>query len=226
MFTKKLTLSLLLLLAVTSVGAAPTIAFESRLAFVQAASSQLHLENWTSYPPETLLEGKMIRGVTYDSTSAEQLVVGSPHGAGWVIGYSRGGGRYASFSFETITFTFSDPVTAFGIALSQGNSSGANSYSGKSEWEISIDSGAFVYTSTATYSQSDFTGEAYLGLVNLAPVSSFAVTRLSSDANIVWDVRDISWMSASAVSEPTSMLLLLAGVAPIALGSLRRRTET
>lgn len=213
-----------LLLAVSSVDAAPTIIFSSKAAFAQAAGTQLQSEDWTTYPPGTLLDGRTIRGVTYDSTSSEELVVGSSHGAGWLIGYARGDGRYASFSSETITFVFGDPVSAFGISLSQGNSSGPNSYNGSSEWQISIDSGLDVYTSVATYSQTDFTGEAYLGLLNLTPSTSFAITRLRSDANIVWDIRDIAWIPTVDVPEPSVPLLVTTGIALIAVTRRRKCT--
>jgi len=211
-----------LLIALTPAGATTVNVFNSKNSFLQAVGSNLQLENWGSYTPETVLENKTIRGVTYDSTSSDALVVGSPHGASWIIGYSRGAGRYASFSYETITFSFNEPVSAFGIALSQGNSSGSNSYNGSSEWQINIDSGLSIYTSTARYSKSDFTGEAYFGLLNLSPATSFAITRLSSDANIVWDIREIAWSYASAVPEPSGAILGAAGLALLVL--VRSRT--
>ncbi len=201
------------LLAIKPIGALASTVFESKSEFAQVAGSELKIEDWSSYQPETLLDGQTIRGVKYNSTSTEQLVVGSRHGAGWLIGYSRAGGRYASFSSETITFSFSQPVVAFGVSLSQGNSSGLNSYEGSSEWRISVDSGSFDYTSVANYSKSDFTGESYLGLLDLPPSSSFAITRLRSDANIVWDIRDISWKSVSAVPLPSSSLISITGTA-------------
>ncbi len=220
----KFSLSIFLLLAFAPVvGAATVDVFETRAAFTQSAGNQLNFEDWTSYQPGTLLDGMTIHGINYNSSSSAQLVVGSRHGAGWLLGYSREGGRYASFSFETITFAFSEPVVAFGIALSQGNSSGSNSYEGTSEWLISIDSGSFAYTSLATYSQSDFTGEAYLGLLGFPSATSFAVTRLRSDANIVWDIRDISWIPVSDVPLPTSALLGITGSIFIALVGRRKQ---
>lgn len=214
-----------LLLAVSSVGATPTTIFTSKSAFALAAGNQLQIEDWTIYQPNTVLDRRTIRGVTYDSSSSEELVVGSPHGPGWLIGYARSDGRYASFSSETITFVFSEPVSAFGISLSQGNSSASNSYNGSSEWQISINSARDIYKSVATYSQSDFSGEAYLGLLNLIPSTSFAITRLRSDANIVWDIRDIAWTSSIAVPEPSGSLLVVSGLALVALTRQRKRTE-
>lgn len=205
------------------VDAAPITTFTSSSEFSQASGPELQFEDWTSYQQDTLLEGKTIDGITYDSTSSEDLVVGSPHGAGWLLGYSRGDGRYASFSFETLTFSFSEPVVAFGISLSQGNSSRSNSYDGSSEWLVSVDSTSETFTSIATYSQSDFTGEAFLGLLNLNPSTSLTVSRVRSDANIVWNVRDISWSSSTPVTvpEPPVALLLITGIVYLALS--RRR---
>jgi hypothetical protein len=225
-FNVKRSLSILLLLAFAPVvGANTANVFASRVAFTQSAGDELKFEDWTSYKPGTLLDGVTIRGVNYHSSSSEQLVVGSRHGANWLLGYLRESGRYASFSSETITFAFSDPVVAFGIALSQGNSSGSNSYDGTSEWLINIDSGSLIYTSIATYSQSDFTGEAYLGLLGLPPATSFAVTRLRSNANIVWDIRDISWIPVSDVPLPSAALLGITSLVFLAMVGRRKKTR-
>ena len=187
---------------------------DSRPAFVAVAGPQIQVEDWTTYPPETLLDGQTIRGVTYSSTSSELLVVGSPHGPGWILGYSRGAGSYASFSFETISFTFSEPIYAFGIALSQGNSSGNTSYSGSSKWNTVVDQDLPGYQSIATYTATDFTGETYLGLTSLSGATTFSITRVRSDANIVWDIREIAWVSA--VPEPSTGALILLGILALA----------
>lgn len=214
----------------TAIAAIPMLASasvqvtDSRVAFVASTGPQLEVEDWTSYVPETLLDGQTVRGVTYASTSAELLVVGAPHGASWILGYSRGGGRYASFSFETITFQFTQPVSAFGIALSQGNRSGGTSYDGSSQWQAVVDGGVPGYLSLAEYSVADFTGEAYLGLTGLANAMTVSVTRMRSDANIVWDIREISWVST--VPEPWSAMLALAGLALVAHRTSRHTAET
>lgn len=196
---------------------------DSRVAFVSSAGPKLEIEDWTSYAPETLLDGQTVRGVTYDSTSQELLVVGAPHGAGWILGYSRGSGRYASFSFETITFHFSQPIAAFGIALSQGNRSGGTSYNGSSQWLTVLDGGMPGFLSLAEYSAADFTGETYLGLTGLTNATEVTVTRLRSDANIVWDIREIAWVSA--VPEPWSAMLAVAGLALVVHRSSRRAVK-
>jgi hypothetical protein len=216
----------LTVIAFTSVATSAAVQVtDSRPAFVAASGPQLQVEDWTTHLPETLLDGQTLRGVTYSSTSSELLVVGTPHGPGWILGYSRGAGRYASFSFETISFAFSEPVYAFGIALSQGNSSGSTNYNGSSEWRTVVDQDLPGYQSVAAYTTTDFTGETYLGLTGFSGATTFSITRLRSDANIVWDIREIAWVSA--VPEPSTGALALLGVLALACKNkaMRRRAE-
>jgi hypothetical protein len=221
---KYTTVLLLSIFSVSSIAASSTTIFTTRQEFTTAAGTQLQVEDWSTYQPDTILEGITLRGVTYHSTSSELLLIGAPSGPNWLFGYARGGGQYASLSNETISFSFSEPVIAIGIALSQGNSSGSNSYTGSSEWQVGVDSGLGSYKSVATYTSSDFTGEAYLGILDISPSTTFSVTRLRSDANVVWDIRDIAWISVSAEPELSAALFGISGLVLIYFCKRRRKS--
>jgi hypothetical protein len=100
---------------------ASVVEYDSKSAFVASVGGYLVTQDWSTYPANTLLDGQLVDGITYNSTSSEALVVGSPHGGSWLLGYQRPDSHYASFSIETISFEFSGVIDAFGISLSQGN---------------------------------------------------------------------------------------------------------
>ena len=183
-------------------------------------SSRIIIENWSSFPVNTVLEGQIINGISYNSSSSNSpLLVGSPHGASWLLGYlSEDGVGYRSFSTETLTFNFSPGINFFGVSLSQGNQSGNSSYDGFSVWDISLDD-QYVATARADYGFNDFTGEAFLGLSNLNSVNKVDIRRMFSTANIVWDIRDISYLPASEVPLPAGIYLFLSGL--VGLGLMR-----
>ena len=166
--------------------------YTSKFSFIHNAADSLTVQDWTSYPVGTILDGQTVDGIFYTSTSPETLVVGSSHGPGWILGYARENNRYASFSSESIIFSFSTSINSFGINLSQGNSSGGTSYTGSTTWIVTVD-GVDQYTVVANYDESDFTGEAFIGLDNLQGASQVQIHRQSSTANIVWDIREIQY---------------------------------
>ena len=68
---------------------ASIVEYESKSAFVAAVGDELVTQDWSTYPTNTLLDGQLVDGITYNSTSSENLVVGSSHGGGWLLGYQR-----------------------------------------------------------------------------------------------------------------------------------------
>lgn len=109
---------------------ASVVEYDSKSAFVAAVGEELVTQNWSAYAANTLLDGQLIDGITYNSSSSEDLVVGSPHGSSWLLGYQRSDDHYASFSLETISFEFTDAIDSFGISLSQGNRNQGEGYAG------------------------------------------------------------------------------------------------
>jgi hypothetical protein len=193
---------------------ASVIAYNSKSLFIETVGEPLVTQDWSTYDADTLLDGQLLDAITYNSTSTEQLVVGRPHGANWILGYKRPTG-YASFSTETISFEFEDAIEVFGISLSQGNRNQGDNYAGLSLWSIVID-GRVEFTSRADYDPSDFTGEAYLGLDGLNGASRIDVHRISSSAPIVWDIREISYRTPSPVPLPAAAWLFISAIAGLA----------
>jgi hypothetical protein len=190
---------------------ASVVEYDSKSAFVASVGGYLVTQDWSTYPANTLLDGQLVDGITYNSTSSEALVVGSPHGGSWLLGYQRPDSHYASFSIETISFEFSGVIDAFGISLSQGNRNQGEGYAGSTIWSVVVD-GAAEYFSRADYGLSDFTGEAFLGLDGLNGASRVDVRRVSSTANIVWNIRDISYVTTSVVPIPPALWLFGSGL--------------
>jgi hypothetical protein len=213
-----------ILLCISTTAFASIITYDSKATLVDAVGSSLVTQDWSSYAANTLLDNRVVDGIEYQSTSGESLVVGSPHGASWLLGYSREDNRYASFSSETISFTFEDNVKAFGIALSQGNSSQSDSYTGYSLWSITVND-LYSYSARANYVQGDFSGETFIGINGLESAKHFDITRMYSTAPIVWDIREIDYSSAAPVPEPGTIALLGLGMAGLAMYGKRRRTN-
>jgi hypothetical protein len=201
---------------------ASVVEYDSNSAFVASVGGYLVTQDWSTYPANTLLDGQLVDGITYNSTSYQDLVVaGYRHGASWLLGYQRPDNKYASFSRETISFEFSETIDAFGISLSQGNQSQDLSYDGYTLWSIIVD-GTTEYISRADYGLSDFTGEAYLGLDGINAASRIDVRRISSTANIVWDIRDISYVTTSTIPIPPAVWLFSFGLLGL-IGIARRK---
>ena len=200
---------------------ADVIEYDSKPEFVTTVGDQLVTQDWSTYPANTLLDGQLVDGITYNSTSSEDLVVGSPHGGSWLLGYQRPDNHYASFSSETISFEFSETIDAFGISLSQGNRNQGEGYAGFTLWSIVLD-GTTEYFSRADYGLSDFTGEAFLGLDRINGITRVDVRRISSIANIVWNIRDISFVNSSVVPLPAAASLFGSGLLGL-IGMARRK---
>ncbi|MCR9278990.1 MAG: hypothetical protein NXH85_13545 [Pseudomonadaceae bacterium] len=197
-----------LLLNVGSIATAALITFDDRATFTEALGDSLQVQDWSDFPAGTVLEGAPVDGITYSSTSSEALVVGSLRGANWRIGYDRGNGRYSSFSNQILTFAFDEPLDYFAVALSQGNQNQGVRGEGSSTWRITT--GDESFESTAIYTLDDFSGESFFGVSGLSGASFVDVQRVSSDSNIVWNVREMLYGVGSnyAVPEPPPWALL------------------
>lgn len=194
---------------------ATIIAYDSKQTFIDATGDQLITQDWSSYEINTSLDGQLLDDIKYSSTSSEELVVGSPHGANWLLGYQRASDRYASFSGETISFEFLNEIDVFGISLSQGNQNQGERNIGSTVWSVVLDEET-EYFSRVDYDLSDFSGEAFLGLNGLNGVSRIDVRRISSAANITWNMREIYFENSSSVPvpvpEPASLWLFGSGL--------------
>jgi len=202
---------------------ASVVEYESRSEFFDSIGAPLVTQDWSTYAVNTLLDGQLVDGIKYNSTSYEALVVGSSHGGGWRLGYQRPDNHYASFSSEIISFEFSEAIDVFSISLSQGNQNQGNRYVGYSVWSIVVD-GAMEFFSRADYDLSNFSGEAFLGLDGINGASRIDVHRIFSSSPIVWNIRDISYLTSSSVPIPASLWLFGSGL--LGLIGIARRKKT
>lgn len=56
------------------------VEYESKSAFVAAVGEHVFTQDLSTYAANTLLDGQLVDGITYNSTSSEDLVVESAHG--------------------------------------------------------------------------------------------------------------------------------------------------
>lgn len=199
------------LLVITSASAKGQVIHDSYLDLYAAVGDRLEFEDWRSYPTDTLLGGGLVNGIFYEPYG---LVVGSSHGGGWLLGFAAGDGRYRSFSSQTISFTFSDSIDAFGISLSQGNSNGGVREVGYSLWSITVD-GTDDYIARADFDLDDSHGETYLGIEGLGSANFVQVKRIFSTRCFDWNIKDIAYASRPSVERLLERLLEAAkGVGP------------
>ncbi|MGV7235579.1 MAG: VPLPA-CTERM sorting domain-containing protein [Nitrosomonadaceae bacterium] len=201
---------------------ASVVEYESKSAFAAAVGGDLVTQDWSTYPANTLLDGQTLDGIKYNSTNPKELVVGSSHGGGWLLGYNGSDNRYSSFGFETISFEFEEIIDVFGISLSQGNQNQGNRYVGYALWSILVD-GTTEFFSRADYGLSDRSGEAFLGLDGLNGASRIDVRRIFNTNNIVWNIRDISYVTAIPI--PAAAWLFGSGLLGL-IGIARRKKST
>jgi hypothetical protein len=121
-----------------------------------------------------------------------------------------GGSQWLGFAEGTATFSFASPITAFGM------------------WITGVQT---VFTSSFTLTFNDGTaqslnlpinvngGTSYFGFTDTSSFSSLTITNLSNDA---WGIDDVSYSTASAVPEPSTLLMFGSGLVGLA-GIARRR---
>ena len=152
--------------------------------------TDLITQDWSLYPVNTVLENTTLDGITYHT--GDNLVVGSPHGGGWLLGFTLDGAKYSSFNSHTISFIFDEPIDAFGIALSQGNQNGGVRREGYTVWSVSEDQEReFLVRVDCTV--NDFSCESYLGITGLKKTTLIEVEVDYSDIGISWNIREISY---------------------------------
>lgn len=111
---------------------------------------------------------------------------------------------------DTITFSFSAPVTAFGIDVSGLGTAGATDFSG------SLSNGA-----SATFFSNYFgnnVGSLFVGFVDKSGFSSVTFSGTQGDDGIYFDR-----MQIAAVPEPESYAMLMAGLGLMGLIARRRK---
>jgi PEP-CTERM motif len=190
-----------LVLATANTSQAGVISYSTRTAF-DAAFPGAMIENWDSFPNGTVFpNGSTVNGITYNSSDGNALVTSSfltstpPNGLG-----ETANGFF--LSTDTITFTFSHPLSAFGIDI--------NTFA-------TVNGSYMATTNTGDIAASFFdpfpaqaTGQ-FLGFSDTTPFTSvtFSTTALAGGQPSTLDtLRD---QAAIPVPEPSSLALLSLG---------------
>lgn len=213
-----------LLVLVSSLAFGISSTFEDKVSFLDHIGRKPITQNWGTYPEHTVIDSRTVDGIYYESSSSRTLRVGSPRGASWLLGYQDQTNRYTSFSLETISFVFSEAVESFGISFSQGNRSGGDSYEGVSRWSVLVD-GTEQFYAHADYGLEDYTGEVFLGISGLEGATGFEFHRVSSDANISWNIRDITYQRSSIPENGSTAGALGLGIGLFAIVAKLSRTK-
>jgi hypothetical protein len=186
------------------------IVFQDRMSFALALDGDPSLvttvEGWDAYPAGTVFpNGSMVNGITYNVSAGEALVVSTG------ISLSVPNNLFVtkcltastcSFHplFDTFTFTFLQPIRAFGITFS---STFANQ---NGDYLLTTDRGDVVPSFFDPVFPGFSLGQ-FAGFIAEKPFNSVTV---SSTANALYGMDDLVF--ARPVPEPSSLLLLSVGL--------------
>jgi len=186
------------------------IVFQDRVSFALALDGDPSLvttvEGWDAYPAGTVFpNGSMVNGITYNVSAGEALVVSTG------ISLSVPNNLFVtncltastcSFHplFDTFTFTFLQPVRAFGITFS---STFANQ---NGDYLLTTDRGDVVPSFFDPVFPGFSLGQ-FAGFISEKPFNRVTV---SSTANALYGMDDLVF--ARSVPEPSSLLLLSVGL--------------
>jgi hypothetical protein len=124
------------------------------------------------------------------------------------------GSKWLGFPEATATFSFTNPIEAFGFYLT-----GLQNGSGVSGSKVNV----LVNGETLFAPINTIGGVSWFGFTSTNPFSSITISNFSNDA---WGIDDVMFTSArvATVPEPTILLLFGLGLAGIATSRRRRRS--
>ena len=198
---------LLTLLLLTGVVFASTTTYTDRASFY-AANPGVTIEGWDSLPNGTLIT--VLNGITYTTNDGTALVTNAflPLSTPNTLGEDVNGFFLAS---DLMTFTFSSPITAFGISI--------NTFDASTGGYVAADDTGNVIGSFFDPFPGFGTGE-FVGYTSTTPFSSVTI---SAPGGFAYTLDDLAYGgSGGTVPEPSSLLLLGSGVVGLA-GMIRRK---
>ena len=198
------------------------VVFSDRFAFNSAYPGASE-ENWDSYANGTVIpNSSTLNGITYSTNSTNSALVTSA----WLSssapnGLGETGNTY--FITDSMTFTFSKPLTAFAIDI--------NTYATKpGDYTATFRNGTIVVGS----SYDPFPGSPYtpatgqfLGFSDSTSFDSVTITDPSGDG-YGYTLDSLMYVDApsSAVPEPSSVALMIVGLIGVAVFSFKRRIKS
>ena len=195
---------------------AQLVVFPDRASF-DTTFSGANVENWDEYNPNTVLSnGTTTNGITYQTNSSNSALVTN----NWLTstganGLGEQGITYFNTS-DTITFTFAQPLNAFGIDI--------NTYTDKlvGDYTATLSNGSVIDSYPDSFPFNS-TGE-FIGLSDSTSFNSVTITDTSSESYTLDTLRYVyAPQSSSVVPEPSTVGLMFVGLIAIAVFTIRRR---
>lgn len=184
---------------------AAIVTFSGRASFNEALDSDPSwiktVEGWDTYPARTIFpDGSTVNGITYNVSTGDAVVVSTgvslslPNNL-----YTTEGGSTFSPLTDTFTFSFSQPISAFGITFSSTFATETGSYL------LTTDRGD-VAPSFFDAVAPDFPIGQFAGLISDEPFSSVTISGI---ANALYGLDDLTFARRKDIPEPSAMLGLL-----------------
>lgn len=220
-------MALAALFCVPMLSKAAVTSYDSKSAYDSAVSGNIVDLNFDSMTAgDTISSGSAISDVTFlysfdtgiDITIENQFATTSPSN---YLGSSDGG---LFIGGDSITFDFSQTVTAFGIYVL------SDAFVLDDDFAITTNNGdsASSTVSSALALSDGFTDAYFIGLVESDASQAFTSVTFTSfeEPTLTFNIDDISYATVSAVPEPSILLMMLGGTLSIfALTGMKRKRK-
>jgi hypothetical protein len=212
---RRISLVACIVICVASSARGSIMTFASRAAF-DAANPTAIIENWDAFAAgTTFANGSTVNGITYNSSTMVAVVTNafvtstSPNGLGRTpINFFDNG--------DTITFTFTTPVTAFGIDINT-FATAAGSYT------ATTNLGDVALSVFDPFPSAPFGTGQFVGFTSDTPFASVTIAEVTGFTYTLDTLRRVPSGSTGAIPEPYA-LLVWGGLAACASIYARRKS--